>query len=147
MTTALTKLTFVKAPAKQGKDRVADRREKFIDGLEQQKRLLDDPGATVTARKRVTDEDGNVRMVDIQKPIRSCVEREGDVIRFTPRYGNRVLDFGSGNNAIEFKTDAELVKGIDLLIEAARAGDLDSAFDKALPKNFGKKASAAKPAK
>ena len=60
MTTALTKLTFVKAPAKQGKDRVADRREKFIDGLEQQKRLLEDSNATVTARKRVTAEDGNV---------------------------------------------------------------------------------------
>jgi hypothetical protein len=136
----LAKLNFVKAPQRQAKDPVQSRRDKLVEGLEHQLKLIEDPNYVVMTRKKVKDDEGNVSFVEQPKPMRSWVKEDADgTVHFRPRYGNRALDFGDGKDAIAFKTMDELVKGVTLLIEVTKRGEMDSHLEAAMPKGFARK--------
>jgi hypothetical protein len=68
-------------------------------------------------------------------------------LALTLRYGAKVLEIQKGKNAIEVADMAELVETLEIIKQAAQAGELDAQIDSAsnsLRAGFGKKKAAAK---
>ena len=88
MSKVLSKLTLVEKPARGHRDPVVQRREKLIDRLEEQKKLIADPRFVRVERKR---RDGQLQ--EVTKQIRPWWVTKGD--------GSVVLSVKAGGGALE----------------------------------------------
>jgi hypothetical protein len=85
------------------------RRRKLIAKIEEQILLATDSHYKPTKKKWVHNEDGSECKLEIAKLVkRWWTEQLGGTILLTIRYGNKVIEFKEGKNAIELSSKAEL---------------------------------------
>ena len=85
------------------------RRRKLIAKIDEQIRLATDSNYRPTKIKWVHNEDGTERKIEMPKPLRRWwCEQQGGTILLTIRYGNKVIKFEEGKNAIELSSKADL---------------------------------------
>ena len=126
----LKSLTFTVAPQQIARNPKLVRRQRLIDRLEEQQKLVADPAFTVLVRRWVKDPDGIKQPVDRQKRVKPWWKADGA--------GNVVLVLKSGLKTIELeKGKPGIVVGpvgrleavLTTLIAAAKAGELDGALE------------------
>ena len=128
----LKSLTFTVAPQQIARNPKLVRRQRLIDRLEEQQKLVADPAFTVLVRRWVKDPDGIKQPVDRHRRVKPWWKADGA--------GNLVLVLKSGLKTIEIeKGKPGIVVGapgrletiLATLIAAAKAGELDGALEAA----------------
>jgi hypothetical protein len=121
----LKSLTFTTIPTPGGNPTL-DRRARVISRLEEQKLLLKDPNYTRTVRTWVK-KDGVRTAVDKQQrvPLWWRQHPNGSYALFV-RNGLKPIEFEKGKTAIAVPSLDKLPSVIDTLINAIRAGELDT---------------------
>lgn len=122
---SLKSLTFAAAPARQ-KTPATVRRAKLVAHLEHQKLLAEDPQYVRTLKKLVIQDNGVKAPVTVSKRVPPSwrTDEKGDLY-LTVRYGAKPLEFEKGKSAILLKDKANLIPTLEMLIVAARGGELD----------------------
>src|SRR6266566_5239467 len=121
---ALKSLTFTTLP-KIGANPTLDRRTNMIARLEEQKLLLSDPNYIRTLRTWVK-KNGKLTPVDKQKRVLPWwrVNADGSYVFFV-RLGSKPIEFEKGKNAVAVPSLDKMPLVINILISAARNGELD----------------------
>jgi hypothetical protein len=124
-------------PVAQAKTPVERGREKLIENLALQRKFAE---ATIAGTvfeppkhfvMRTNGEGARVR-VEVPRRIRKGWFEDGNrTTHFSLFYAGKILELGKGKTAIEVGALANLPTLIDSLIEAVRAGELDSAVNAA----------------
>jgi hypothetical protein len=120
----LKSLIFTTLP-KIGANPTLDRRTNMIARLEEQKLLLNDPNYIRTARTWVK-KNGELTPVDNQQRVLPWwrVNADGSYVFFV-RLGSKPIEFEKGKNAIAVPSLDKIPLVINILITAARNGELD----------------------
>ncbi len=123
---ALKGLNLVAMPTTNVRDPKQQRRSKLVAQLEQQRMLALDPNFVVARHKWVKGENGDKQLVSVPKRVKRWWNEDGAGNRFfVVRYGSRPLALAAGKHAIAVGAKEKLVEVIDVVIDAARKGDLD----------------------
>ena len=143
----LKSLTFTVAPQQIARNPKLVRRQRLIDRLGEQQKLVADPAFTVLVRRWVKDPDGIKQPVDRHRRVKPWWKADGA--------GNLVLVLKSGLKTIEIeKGKPGIVVGalgrleavLTTLIAAAKAGELDGALEAASGSGDGRGVAGAKKA-
>lgn len=123
----LKSLSFT-AMSKASTDPAFVRRVKFIEKLEEQKRLLEDPGYVRTVQ-RTAEVDGAKQAVVRRQRVRPWwkTEASGQLL-MSIKFGSKPIEFEKGKTGIVVPSKEKLPAVIDTLISAIRAGELDDHF-------------------
>ena len=79
-----------------------------------------------TKIKWVRNEDGTELKLELPKRLRRWwTEQQGGTILLTIRYGNKVIEFEQGKNAIELSSKAELEPTLQSIKKAVDNGEFD----------------------
>ena len=109
------------------------RRRKLIAKIDEQILLATDSNYQSTKIKWVRNEDGTDRKLEIPKRVRRWwTEQQGGTILLTIRYGNKVIEFEEGKNAIELSSKAELEPMLQSIKKAVDNGEFDVLLEKQL---------------
>jgi hypothetical protein len=121
----LSSLSFTTAPQKSY-DPKQVRRQKLIERLEEQKRLVADPTFIPVVKRWKKNPDGSKSIFDHYRRLKPwwTVDATGTVI-LTIRAGLRLLEFEKGKTGILVGSVNDLGEVLDILIAACRAGELD----------------------
>src|SRR5258708_35539413 len=116
---------------KTASDPVHIRRAKFIDKLEEQKQLLQDPGYIRTVQ-RMVEVDGQKQPVVRKQRVRPWwkTDTSGQLV-MSIKFGAKPIEFEKGKAGIAVPCKDKLPAVIDTLISAVRAGELDELFSQA----------------
>ena len=145
--TALAKLKLVSVTAGLKSPTVL-RRAKLTGKIQAQISLAKAAiaGDVFTAKrvKFVTDQSsGERRSVEVESRVKPWwFSSANGKLALTLRYGAKVLEIQKGKNAIEVADMAELLATLEIIKQAAQAGELDTQIDQAsssLRAGFGKK--------
>ena len=102
------------------------RRRKLIAKIDEQILLATDSNYKPTKIKWVQNEDGTERKLEIPKRVRRWwTENIGGTFLLTIRYGNKVIEFEKGKNAIELSSKAELESTLQSIKKAVQNGEFD----------------------
>jgi hypothetical protein len=120
----LKSLTFTALP-QPGTNPTLDRRTRMIERLEEQKRLLNDPGYTRTVRTWVK-KDGEKTAIEKHQRILPWwrIAPNGSFVFFI-RAGQKPVEFEKGKSAVAVPSLDKLPSMIDTLMTAVRNGELD----------------------
>lgn len=135
--TVLTKLKLSNAKREIVRDPVIARRQKLIDKLDEQTKLagglISGEPVEFTRMVNVKDaETGERKQVQKPKRVRQWFWHNLDGTWFLEvRFGNKVVDLGKGQQAIEVGDKAKLPATIETVIAAVKAGELDGQIEKA----------------
>ena len=123
----LKSLSFTAIP-KSSSDPVHMRRAKFIEKLEEQKLLLQDPGYVRTVQ-RTAEVDGQKQAVVRKQRVRPWwkMASTGQII-MSVKFGAKPIEFEKGKAGIAVPSKDRLPTVINTLIEAVRAGEMDDLF-------------------
>lgn len=138
---ALDKLKLVTAKRPAALPPTLVRRNKLIVKLVEQAALVQaaikGEQYSSTRYKKVIDNDGNTRTVEVEKRIKrwTYVGEDGKLY-LTIRYGNKLIELAKNKQAIEVGDNNGLLTTIDLLKQAVENGELDAQI--ALVANFKK---------
>lgn len=139
----LKTLQFVNAPKSYNSDPRLARRHKFVTQLEQQLALARDENYVVARQRWVKQADGTRQLVEAPKRVKRWwrTDAAGNCF-FILRYGNKLVSIAEGKSAVAVGERANLPKVIELVIKAARDGELDGAIEntKPLPRALKKRA-------
>ena len=109
------------------------RRRKLIAKIDEQILIATDSNYQSTKIKWVRNEDGTERKLEIPKRIRRWwCEQQGGTILLTIRYGNKVIEFEQGKNAIELSSKAELEPTLQSIKKAVNNGEFDRLLEEQL---------------
>jgi hypothetical protein len=109
------------------------RRRKLIAKIDEQILLVTDCNYRPTKIKWVHNEDGTERKLEIPKRIRRWwTEHLGGTVLFTIRYGNKLIEFEEGKNAIELSSKAELEPTLQSIKRAVDNGEFDTLLEEQL---------------
>jgi hypothetical protein len=109
------------------------RRRKLIAKIDEQILLATDPNYKPTKIKWVRNEDGAERKLEIPKRLRRWwTEHLGGTVLLTIRYGNKVIEFEQGKNAIELSSKAELEPTLQSIKTAVDNGEFDRLLEEQL---------------
>ena len=109
------------------------RRRKLIAKIEEQILIATDSNYRPTKTKWVRNEDGTEHKLEIPKRIRRWwCEQQGGTILLTIRYGNKVIEFEQGKNAIELSSKAELEPTLQSIKKAVDNGEFDTLLEEQL---------------
>ena len=109
------------------------RRRKLIAKIDEQILIATDSNYRPTKTKLVRNEDGTERKLEIPKRIRRWwCEQLGGTILLTIRYGNKVIEFEKGKNAIELSSKAELEPTLQSVKKAVDNGEFDTLLEEQL---------------
>ena len=109
------------------------RRRKLIAKIDEQILIATDSNYKPTKTKWVQNEDGTERKLEIPKRIRRWwCEQQGGTILLTIRYGNKVIEFEEGKNAIELSSKAELEPTLQSIKKAVDNGEFDTLLEEQL---------------
>jgi hypothetical protein len=124
--TALDTLNLVAMPKIGMRDPKQQRRNKLVTQLEQQRSLATDPNFVVPRQKWVKQEKGDKQLVNSPKRVKRwwTEDVEGNCF-LVVRYGSKPLALAAGKHAIAVGAKDKLVEVIDVVIAAAKAGELD----------------------
>ena len=110
-----------------------NRRRKLIAKIDEQIRLATDSNYKPTKIKWVQNEDGTERKLETPKRVRRWwTEQQGGTILLTTRYGNKVIEFEKGKNAIELSSKAELEPTLQNIKKAVDNGEFDTLLEQQL---------------
>ena len=102
------------------------RRRKLIAKIDEQILLVTDSNYRPTKTKWVQNEDGSERKLEIPKRIRRWwTEQQGGTVLLTIRYGNKVIEFEEGKNAIELSSKEELEPTLQNIKKAVDNGEFN----------------------
>ena len=126
----LKSLTFTTLPI-AGANPTVDRRHRVIERLEEQKKLLANPGYQRTVRTYVT-KDGQKTPVEKQHRILPWwrMAANGSYVFFV-RASQKAIEFEKGKAAIAVASLEKVPTLIDTLIAAVRSGELDDQLSQA----------------
>jgi hypothetical protein len=134
---ALNSLKFVSAKRPTQLPEIQVRRNKMSNRLWSQIQLATalQKGENYTERRFRTVRDkhtGESKQVELNKRVRQMwfVGENGKVC-IQIKYGNRVLDFGRGKNAIEVSSGEDLINALTTLKAAVENGEMDSQLNAA----------------
>ena len=109
------------------------RRRKLIAKIDEQIRLVTDSNYKPTKIKWVRNEEGTERKLEIPKRVRRWwTEHLGGTVLLTIRYGNKVIEFEQGKNAIELSSKAELEPTLQSIKKAVDNGEFDILLEEQL---------------
>lgn len=124
------KLTAAKQPVKF--DEQQFRRNKIVKRLVEQRELATAAASGVDYRPTKTrvvqdEQTGERRVVTVNKRVKQWwFATDDNKLALTVRYGSQILELARGKFSVEVVNLDQLVPTIDLLIDAVRAGELDS---------------------
>ena len=134
---ALNNLKFIAAKRPTQLSNIQIRRNKLSNRLWSQINLAKalQNGENYTEKKFRIVKDrhtGETRSVELNKRVRQMwfVGENGKVC-IQIKYGNRVLDFGRGKNAIEVSSGEDLINALTTLKAAVENGEMDSQLNAA----------------
>src|SRR5262249_38494277 len=120
----LKSLTFTTLP-QPGANPTLDRRQRIIERLEEQKRLVADPNYKRTVRTSVK-KDGVKSVVETQRRVMPWWRMTGNsTFVFFIRAGQKPIEFEKGKSGIAVPSLDKLPSVIDTVIAAVRNGELD----------------------
>jgi len=109
------------------------RRRKLIAKIDEQILLATDSNYKPTKIKWVQNEDGTERKLEIPKRARRWwTEQQGGTILLTIRYGNKVIEFEQGKNAIELSSKKEIMPTLQNIKKAVDNGEYDKLLEELL---------------
>jgi len=109
------------------------RRRKLIAKIDEQIRLATDSNYKPTKIKWVQNEDGTERKLEIPKRVRRWwAEQLGGTVLLTIRYGNKVIEFEQGKNAIELSSKKEIMPTLQNIKKAVDNGEYDKLLEELL---------------
>jgi hypothetical protein len=122
----LKSLTFTELPNKSV-DPTVRRREKLIEKLNEQLKLVRNPNFKVTFNRWETNDAGERVVVEKTKPIKPWwfTDSRGDVF-LTVRVGHKKIEFEKGKTAIRVGTKDKLESVLNTVIAATQSGELDA---------------------
>ena len=130
--THLAKLTFKSVTRNTARDPVMARRDKLLSALEEQKRVYDaaieGESYQVERNKWMTNEQGERVAVKTQRRVRAWFFEQDGGWYVQCRYGARVIAADGTNNAVFVKSLDEVAAVLDVFLNAAAAGELDTAI-------------------
>lgn len=124
-----------KLPARTSVDPVTQRRNRFVEGVELQKKLWKDPNLTVTRKEYIDVGNGQRQGKDVQKKPRAWWKHGYDpktqdpCIYVTVKYGSRSVDLSKGKSTAKLG-DKQVIPFFDQLITATNDGHFDKQFEK-----------------
>lgn len=126
----LKSLSFTALP-KSTNDPVQQRRLKFVERLEEQKQLLNDPNHVRTVQ-RWTKVNGERQATTKPQAVRPWwkTDPSGQVV-MSVKFGAKPIEFEKVKAGIAVPSRDKLPNVIDTLIAAVRAGELDELFSQA----------------
>ena len=114
------------------------RRRKLIAKIDEQILLATDSNYRPTKTKWVSNVDGIERKLEIPKRVRRWwCEQQGGTILLTIRYGNKVIEFEEGKNAIELSSISELAPTLQSIKKAVDDGEFDALLQEQLAYDSG----------
>ena len=88
---------------------------------------------TISIFSTLGEWNGNIRSTPIPKQVRRWwTEDIGGTILLTIRYGNKVIEFEKGKNAIELSSKAELEPTLQNIKKAVDNGEFDALLEEQL---------------
>jgi len=109
------------------------RRRKLIAKIDEQILIATDSNYKPTKIKWIHNEYGTERKLEIPKRVRRWwTEQLGGTILLTIRYGNKVIEFEKGKNAIELSSKAELEPTLQSIKKAVDNGEFDKFLEEQL---------------
>lgn len=132
----ISKLTLAKKPEKPSFSPELQRRNKLLIRLQEQREMarcmIEGENFVVYKDKWVTDEvSGEKKKVSLPKRVKAWYYEIEKQWYFEVRYGNKALELARGKAAIAVDGIDKLLPTIDLIIEAANAGELDGLLNTA----------------
>lgn len=124
------KLSAAKQPANVGEEQV--RRNKIVKRLVEQRELATAVAAGVAYRQEkmrtvVDKATGEHSSVAVNKRVKQWwFATDDNRLALTVRYGSQILELARGKFSVDVPDLHQLVPTIDLVIEAVRAGELDT---------------------
>ena len=148
--THLAKLTFKTVDRSTKRDPIIARRDKLVAGLKEQKLVhaaaLKKEDHRVERHKWMTNDMGERVMVKTHRRVRPWFFEQDGGWYVQCRYGARVIAADGANNAVLVKTLGEVAGVLDAFLNAAAAGELDTAITKVAERQPRLKPGAAKAA-
>ena len=130
--THLAKLTFKTVDRSAKRDPIIARRDKLVAGLKEQKLVhaaaLKKEDHRVERQKWVKDELGQSQLIKTHRRVRPWFFEQDGGWYVQCRYGARVITADGTNNAVFVKSLAEVAGVLDAFLNAAAAGELDTAI-------------------
>jgi hypothetical protein len=127
--TMLKSLTLTQFPKQEFGNPVVARRAKLIARIEEQKALLADPLYMAVDQKWMRSPDGRKELVARKRKVRRWWREDATgAIYIAIKYGQKRLEIEKGKPAIAVANKQDIGNVLDVLIEATRAGELDSAL-------------------
>jgi hypothetical protein len=127
--THLAKLTFKSVAKAVAHDPVVARRDKLVSALEEQQLVLaaalEGTDYLKQRSKWMNNEHGERVLVKTQRRVRAWFFAQDGGWYVQCRYGARVIAVDGKNNAVFVKSLKEVGPVIDVMIAAAKAGELD----------------------
>lgn len=121
------------------------RRNRLIERLEDQKKLIDEPGLVRTVQ-RWTRKDGERVLTERKMKVHPWWRTDGNgATVFFVRFGGRPIEFEKGKAGILVATPDQLSSTIDAVISAVRQGELDAHLKGRTPGQRRSKAANQKP--
>ena len=112
---------------------VLKRRRQLIAKIDEQILLATDSSYKPTKIKWVHNEDGTERKLEIPKRLRRWwCEQQGGTILLTIRYGNKVVEFEQGKNAIELSSKEGSEPTLQSIKKAVDNGEFDTILEQQL---------------
>lgn len=133
MNAILSSLKLVNAKRQNVVDPIQFRRnklnQKLMIQIEMAKAFSRGEKFTQKRTKKFTDTaSGQTSIVEVQKPVRQWWFVNNDTKKVTVQlfYGNKVVDFAKGKNAVEVANGTELISVLGSLRSAVEGGELDA---------------------
>ena len=130
--THLTKLTFKTVDRSVKRDPITARRDKLVAGLKEQKLVhaatLKKEDHLVERDKWMQNDTGERVLVKTHRRIRPWFFEQDGGWYVQCRYGARVITADGTNNAVFVNSLADVLGVLDALLNAAAAGELDTAI-------------------
>ena len=131
--TALNLFKLIAYKPQKSDNAFLKRRRKLLAKIDEQIRLATDSNYKPTKIKWVHNEGGTERKVEIPKRVRLWwTESMGGAILLIIRYGNKVIEFEEGKNAIELSSKAELEPTLQSIKKAVENGEFDRLLEEQL---------------
>lgn len=130
-------LTFTTAPRAANLVSPTEyRRNKLVANLQEQRDIaqadVEGRELKITRKRWELTETGEKKRVEVAKRLKRwwTVDAEGRVV-LVVRWGSKLLELSGDKAAVVVGDAAKLVPTLDRLVQAARAGELDAAIEKA----------------
>ena len=128
----LKSLTLTIAPNQSERNPKLLRRQRLIERLEEQQKLVGDPNFTVLVRRWIKDLEGIKQPIDRQRRIRPWwkADANGSLVLIL-KNGLKKIEIEKGKPGIVVGPPARLEPILGTLIAATKAGELDAALEAA----------------